>query len=272
MADINDIASYIWTRAPQYSVDPSLALGIARGEGLVPGTINSPYFGNRDTKGYSYGPFQLYSASPDPNVIAGGGLASTFKAKYGAAPNVNNWKEQVDFSLGHMAANGTRDWHAVKNAGGEDAITARGASYAQSLGLQKPYDVQQEPMLPAPAGWGARAGQTDAPIGNINPGGLLDSQLPMNTVQPYAAPTPIETAPTADQAADAGGMKLDGDKLGAIAAKLLDASKPKEKPKTQMMPLQAHRPAAQALPTVGIDPLLKITPQKKVVAGLLGGF
>lgn len=135
MANINEIASYIYGRAPQFKVDPNLALGIARGEGLNPSTIGSASFGNRDARGYSFGPFQLFSGSPDPTRIAPGGMAYEFQQKFGSAPSRENWQQQVDFSLERMGKSGTSPWYAVKNQGGVEAITRKGQQYAQSVGL-----------------------------------------------------------------------------------------------------------------------------------------
>ena len=135
MADINDIASYIWRRSKDYNVNPAMALGIAKSEGLNPNTIGSETFGNRDAKGYSFGPFQLYSGSNDPTKIAPGGMAYEFQQKYGEAPSAANWQKQVDFSLDRMATKGTGDWYAVRDRGGIGNITKIGEKYAGELGL-----------------------------------------------------------------------------------------------------------------------------------------
>jgi len=135
MADPNTIAGYIWKRSQELGVDPRLALGIARFEGLNPNTLGAPTFGNPDARGYSFGPYQLYSASPDPQQIAPGGLAYEFKERYGAAPSRENWKEQVDFSLETMKRRGTTPWYAVRDQGGVEAITEKGGRYAAELGL-----------------------------------------------------------------------------------------------------------------------------------------
>jgi hypothetical protein len=135
MAEINDIASYIWRRSKDYNVNPAMALGIAKSEGLNPNTIGSETFGNRDAKGYSFGPFQLYSGSSDPTKIAPGGMAYEFQQKFGEAPSAANWQQQVDFSLGRMASKGTGDWYAVRDRGGVGNITKIGEKYAGELGL-----------------------------------------------------------------------------------------------------------------------------------------
>ena len=134
----NEIASYIWNRAPAYGVNPGTALGIAKFEGLNDKTLSSPTFGNPDAKGYSYGPFQLYSGSSTPGDVASGGLASTFAKQFGEAPSASNWQKQVDFSLKYMADNGTGAWYSVRDQGGLSAITAKGNDYASKLGFGEP--------------------------------------------------------------------------------------------------------------------------------------
>jgi len=135
VADVNSIASYIYNRAREVGVNPNLALGIARYEGLNPNTLGSPTFGNRDAKGYSFGPFQLFSGSPDPNTIAPGGMAYEFQQKFGEAPSAGNWQKQVDFSLDRMRRSGVGPWYAVGAQGGPEAITQKGALFARQIGL-----------------------------------------------------------------------------------------------------------------------------------------
>jgi energy-coupling factor transporter ATP-binding protein EcfA2 len=150
MANVNDIASYIYSRAPQFGVNPNLALGVARFEGLNPNTIGSSTFGNRDARGYSFGPFQLFSGSPDPSKIAPGGMAYEFQQKYGAAPSRENWQQQVDFSLERMGKSGTGPWYAVRNRGGPEAVTRGGEEYAATLGLLGPGKVPSEVAFAQP--------------------------------------------------------------------------------------------------------------------------
>lgn len=135
MADVNSIASYIYNRSREVGVDPNLALGIARYEGLNPNTLGSPTFGNRDAKGYSFGPFQLYSGSADPSRIAPGGMAYEFQQRFGEAPSATNWQKQVDFALDTMRRRGVSPWYAVRDQGGPEAITQKGAQFARQIGL-----------------------------------------------------------------------------------------------------------------------------------------
>jgi hypothetical protein len=159
MAEIGDIASYIYSRAQEIGVDPNLALGIARYEGLNPNTIGSPTFGNRDARGYSFGPFQLFSGSPDPSKIAPGGMAYEFQQKYGSAPSRENWQQQVDFSLDRIKSSGTSPWYAVRDRGGPQAVSVGGQEYARSLGLlgtpeqrQAVFSQPDKTTVAAPAG------------------------------------------------------------------------------------------------------------------------
>jgi hypothetical protein len=145
MADVNTIAEYIYRRAPLYGVDPNLAVGIARYEGLNPNTLGSATFGNRDARGYSFGPFQLYSGSSDPTKIAPGGMAYEFQQRYGQVPSRENWMQQVDFSLETMKNKGTSPWYAVRDQGGVEAITKKGATFAGSLGLLGGGQEQNQP-------------------------------------------------------------------------------------------------------------------------------
>lgn len=195
MAEINDIASYIWRRSKDYNVNPAMALGIAKSEGLNPNTIGSETFGNRDAKGFSFGPFQLYSGSSDPTKIAPGGMAYEFQQKYGEAPSAANWQQQVDFSLGRMSSKGTGDWYAVRDRGGIGNITKIGEKYAGELGLGGDQTA-------APAGYTAPWSNAASTIGNIDQkylnGGLGFISSPITGLLGMfgQAPSMPQTAPT----------------------------------------------------------------------------
>ena len=132
---IRNVSQYIYSRAKALGVNPNTALGIARFEGLNPNTLGSSTFGNKDARGYSYGPFQLFSGSADPNTIAKGGMAYEFMQKYGEKPSASNWKQQVDFSIERMAKSGYGPWYSVRDQGGLGEITKKGAAFASSIGL-----------------------------------------------------------------------------------------------------------------------------------------
>lgn len=121
------IASYIYSNAKKYGINPNTALGIAAYEGLG-GSPSANLSGNKDAKGWSVGPYQLYTGP-------GGGLADVFEKRFGEAPGPNNWQKQVDFSLDQMKNHGYRDWYAVRDQGGIGAITNKGAQWATANGI-----------------------------------------------------------------------------------------------------------------------------------------
>lgn len=192
--DINDIASYIWRRARDFNVNPAVALGIAKSEGLNPKTIGSPTFGNKDAKGYSYGPFQLYSGSSDPNKIAPGGMAYEFVQKYGEAPSAANWQQQVDFSLERMANKGTRDWYAVRDRGGIENITKIGDQYAKQIGLDGGQPVVAPPAGATPPWSNAASALGDLDQKYLN-GGFGFIASPITNLLGMAAPQSKEPSP-----------------------------------------------------------------------------
>ena len=149
---VKDIAQYIVNKASSMGVDPNMALGIAAYEGLNANTIGSGTFGNKDARGYSFGPYQLFSNSPDPTRITPGGMAYEFMQKYGQPPSAANWQQQVDFSLELMARKGPGGlergpWYAVRDRGGIANITRLGAQFASQQGLSSP-NVQVTPQNP----------------------------------------------------------------------------------------------------------------------------
>jgi hypothetical protein len=210
MADVPTIADYIFRRATELGVDPNMALGIASREGLNPRTIGSPTFGNADTRGYSFGPFQLFSGSRDPRRIAPGGMAYEFQQRFSAPPSADNWREQVDFSLERMRDRGVRPWYAVRDAGGVGPITEIGRQLAtrMGLGVAPPADgpaagsmgnaVSIGPPAPVPAPAPAAA----APVyGNDIGTGLrrLGNYLAPSLVDPATPLTPEQAQAQQDQ-------------------------------------------------------------------------
>ncbi len=193
MADVNTIGSYIYNRAREIGVNPNLALGIARFEGLNPNTLGSPTFGNRDARGYSFGPFQLFSGSPDPTKIAPGGMAYEFQQRFGEAPSASNWQKQVDFALDTMRRRGTSPWYAVRDQGGAEAITQKGAQFASQIGLDRgePQPYQERPMsadvaqvgaataTPRPPAYAMDIGTTARRFGNFLAPSLVDAPEPL---------------------------------------------------------------------------------------------
>jgi len=184
---VKDIAQYIVSKAQAMGVDPNLALGIAAYEGLNANTIGSPTFGNKDARGYSFGPYQLYSGSPDPTRIAPGGMAAEFMQKYGEPPSASNWQKQVDFSLELMKRRGPAGlergpWYAVRDRGGVASITRLGAAYAAQQGVT--------PGELAPPG-----AATAAPSAEAVPPGTPTPTLPQTQGPAAGAPTPAPAGP-----------------------------------------------------------------------------
>jgi hypothetical protein len=226
MADPNTVAQYIWRRSRELGVDPNMALGIARFEGLNPNTLGSSTYGNPDAKGYSFGPFQLYSGSPDPSKIAPGGMAYEFQQKYGAAPSRENWQKQVDFSLETMKSRGVTPWHAVRDQGGIEAITQKGALYAGQLGLSG--DQAAAAATPAAPVYSADLGTAARWLGNTIAPDMIDAPTPLTTEQ--AAQQKIDMAQRADMSKGAAG----------IASGLLQLAKLAQQPEEdQRMPAPA---------------------------------
>lgn len=216
MADPNTVAQYIWRRSRELGVNPNMALGIAKFEGLNPNTLGSATYGNPDAAGYSFGPFQLYSGSRDPSKIAPGGLAFEFKEKYGVAPSKDNWQQQVDFSLETMKSRGVTPWHAVRDQGGIDAITQKGARYATQLGLADDQSSatpvaaavptaapQAKPAAPPAPVYSQDLGTMFRLAGNAVAPGLIDAPTPLTADQIAAQPAASAGAVPGSQLAGA---------------------------------------------------------------------
>ena len=277
MASIQEISNYIYRRALARGVNPNLALGIARYEGLNPRTIGSSTFGNRDAKGYSFGPYQLYSGSSDPNNIARGGMAYEFLKKYGEKPSASNWQKQVDFSIDRMATSGVSPWYAVRDQGGINAITNKGAKFASSIGLSadtpavvpKSASTASAPTPPPAAAPAATPGALESIGSGLNYLARNGLGTIANTIAGREVVTPMEVpaaaAATAKTPAQAGyGMASSLAGLMQLAA----ASEPKPTP---MQPV--YNKAARSGTNVNLAAIMG-SPQDdelKRLMGLLGG-
>lgn len=217
MATVDEIAEYIWKRSQSYGVNPSTALGIARYEGLNPNTLGSKTFGNPDAKGYSFGPFQLYSGSPDPSKISPGGMAYEFQQKFGQAPSRDNWQQQVDFSLETMAKKGTSPWYAVRDRGGEGRITELGSSFARQLGLGGG-QTQVASADDGSMGFMARRLLSGATGGLL--GGNDGGKVPFDAERPYSPSFTAPQQPMGAQFAGAAPVGGIGSAPGGAAAAL----------------------------------------------------
>jgi hypothetical protein len=62
-------------------------------------------------------------------------MAYEFQQRFGEAPSASNWEKQVDFALDTMRRRGVSPWYAVRDQGGPEAITQKGAQFARQIGL-----------------------------------------------------------------------------------------------------------------------------------------
>lgn len=105
---INELEQYIQQAASRRGIDPSIALKVAKSEGLAPGVWQSNYVknGKRET---SYGPFQL---------LVGGGLGDKFKQTTGLDPaDPSSVYQQIDFALDEASQTGWGPWYGAKRVG-----------------------------------------------------------------------------------------------------------------------------------------------------------
>jgi hypothetical protein len=234
-ASISEISQYIVSKASEMGVNPYLALGIAAGEGLNRNTIGHPTFGNRDARGYSFGPYQLYSASPDPTKIAPGGMAMEFLQKYNEPPNASNWRKQVDFSLEVMKRRGPAGlergpWYAVRDRGGVANITNQGTQYARQQGIT-PGAIAPEDTAPAanaPGGAGGLGTPTGG-AGGATPAAAATTGTPGQPAQTSLASlgnSDLQKYNTKDQSHIAGLKSGFAGKLGQFLAAAEQAGSP----------------------------------------------
>jgi len=144
---VKNTAKRIIARAQEVdrgNITPQLALGTAAREGLNRRTLTSRTYSNPDAGGTSYGPFQLYSASKNPDRIASGGMAKEFKDKFKQSPSSSNLDNQIDFTLDRMQTVGRQNlgrgapWYGIRRGGGTDAVEKQGWKLASDLGIIPP--------------------------------------------------------------------------------------------------------------------------------------
>lgn len=125
----DEIAAYIADAATTRGIDPSVAVAVARSEGLNanPDEAWQSNFVKNGQREPSYGPFQLYM---------GGGLGNSFLKQTGLDPrDGSTWKKQVDFSLDHAKSNGWGSWYGAKRSGIGDFQGISGAPQPQNPGV-----------------------------------------------------------------------------------------------------------------------------------------
>ena len=110
---VQEQRAYITQAAIARGIDPEIALIVARGEGMQPGTWQgkSQLSYGRER---SYGPFQLHRAPPGYKP----GMGNDFYDATSLDPaDVKNWKATVDFGLDRAATGGWDPWFGAKANG-----------------------------------------------------------------------------------------------------------------------------------------------------------
>jgi N12 class adenine-specific DNA methylase/uncharacterized protein YcbK (DUF882 family)/predicted RNA methylase len=110
------LAEYIVRRAPDFGIDPDIALQVARAEGL--NDLTTPENGFRSTIGNepSFGMYQLLVGGEGTGY--GPGLGNAFIEKTGLDPRDPRTSfEQIDFALARARENGWVEWYGARNNG-----------------------------------------------------------------------------------------------------------------------------------------------------------
>ncbi len=112
---VANATSFIEKYAAAIGIDPSIALKVARSEGLGAGIWQSNYSkgGFREP---SFGPFQLLKGGQGTGF--GTGLGNRFMAQTGLDPaDPANWQKSTAFALDQAKAGGWGPWYGAKNQG-----------------------------------------------------------------------------------------------------------------------------------------------------------
>lgn len=112
---VANATAFIEKYAAAIGVDPSIALKVARSEGLGVGIWQSNYSkgGFREP---SYGPFQLLKGGPGTGF--GTGLGNKFMSQTGLDPSdPANWQKSTAFALDQAKAGGWGPWYGARNQG-----------------------------------------------------------------------------------------------------------------------------------------------------------
>jgi hypothetical protein len=174
--DPNVVADYIQRAAISRGMDPSVALSVAKSEGL------RGYVGD---KGSSFGPFQLHYG----NVAGGGnkvgGLGDVFTRTTGLdARDPRTWRAQVDFALGEAQRGGWGPWHGWK---GEKWAGIAGDHPSGQLYETGRFVPQEQPLA-----YGSRAAQL--PPNMLSPQPLAYTQAPERPDFPSLKAPPQQVA------------------------------------------------------------------------------
>jgi hypothetical protein len=113
--NVANATSFIQQYASAIGIDPSVALRVARSEGLGAGIWQSNLFKN-GVREPSFGPFQLLKGGQGTGF--GAGLGNKFMEQTGLDPaNPGNWRQSTAFALDQAKSNGWGAWYGAKNSG-----------------------------------------------------------------------------------------------------------------------------------------------------------
>lgn len=115
LPNVAPLTSYIEEAAAARGIDPSIAVRVARSEGLAKGVWQSNYRKNGKREP-SYGPFQLLVGGGDTGFPEG--MGNAFKKATGLDPaDPKNVRATIDFALDHAKKNGWGAWYGAKKLG-----------------------------------------------------------------------------------------------------------------------------------------------------------
>jgi len=178
MADYQTMVTYLVKAAAARGIDPSVALRVAKAEGLQPGTwqSNVKKGGVREP---SYGPFQLLKGGSGTNFPIG--LGNAFEHKTGLdVTNPDNWAHQIDFALDHAKSYGWHEWYGAKakNVGNMDGLAMKASLPAEQVtALNKTPGVMRNAQAPvAQPAAAAPQQQQPTPAAAITPDATPDGR------------------------------------------------------------------------------------------------
>ena len=113
--DTGAVEKYIRTKAKELNIDPTIAVRVARSEGLAKGVWQS-YYRKGIHREPSYGPFQLLKGGSGTGFPRG--LGNAFEEETGLDPSdPKNVKAMIDYALKVASEDGWRQWYGAKKSG-----------------------------------------------------------------------------------------------------------------------------------------------------------
>lgn len=196
LPSVDQVSSYIVSKAQELGIDPQTALAVAKSEGLNadPNEAWQSRVVKNGKRERSYGPYQLY---------IDGGLGNSFMDNTGLDPrDPSTWRQQVDYALSHASQNGWGAWYGAANTGigdfqGIPGGTAGGTSSATPRSPQSDtsylYEALNNPWLTQ-----TQRASVLSQISQIerqnDPAYQLDMQYKQAQIDALRNPTPKRTA------------------------------------------------------------------------------